>query len=183
MQKALFATLGCAMLLLFASPLRAQVETTPIPLNRKPDLSSMKFLVGTWKCTSTNTRRAVAFTDTVKYTVDPTGYWVVSTDVSDPVSFDPHAHTSVTKTTYDVTTTRWVSLMTDEQGNYDMSSSSGWKGNKLVWHDMAYPKSAYISSSGDTTLVKVSPTKTTSTYTFGEPSGRTVTGKTVCTKR
>lgn len=183
MQRTLFAALGCAVILLLSVPGRAQVETTPIPLNPKPDLSSMHYHIGTWRCTATNTRRGVPYTDTVKYVIDPTGFWIVATDVSDPVSFDPHKHTTVTRMTYDGSTSRWITLSTDEQGGYDMSTSSGWKGNTIVWHDAAYPKTSNIASSGDTTVTKVSPKKETSSFSFTEPSGRVITGKSVCTKR
>jgi hypothetical protein len=173
---------ACALIPLSTVVARAQVETTPIPMSPKPNFSSMQFQLGTWNCTTTNTRRAVPYTDTSKAVMDPSGYWMVTTDVTHPVSYDPHAHTTVTKVTYDASTSRWVSVSTDDGGGYDMSTSNGWEGNTMVWHDVAFPKTASITSSGDTTITKVSNTKTTLTSSFTESSGRVVHVKGTCTK-
>jgi hypothetical protein len=174
--------IGCAAILLFFSVARAQIETTPIPTTPKPDFSSMSFLAGTWNCTERNTRRPSAYTYTNTNSMDPSGYWMVTNAVSHPSSWAPTETKSVIKTTYDGSTSRWVAVSTDDQGGYDLSTSSGWKGDKIVWHDESYPKTNNTATSGDTTVTKASATKTTYTSSFTEPSGRTVNITGSCTK-
>ncbi len=183
MRKIVLTAVVCAAILLITAVAQAQVETTPIPMSPKPDFSSMQFQIGTWNCVSTNTRRASPYTDTSKTTMDPSGYWMVTTDVAHPVSFDPHTHINVTKMTYDASTSRWVSLSTDDGGGYDMAVSTGWKGNTLVWHDVSTTKTENIASVGDVTITKVSDTKQTNASTFTEPSARVVHVKGTCTKQ
>ena len=182
MQKGAFAAAACSAILLLTLVAQAQIETTPIPLPPKPNFSPMQFYVGTWNCVSTNTRRPNSFTDTVTYQMDSSGYWMNAKDVFHATSWAPQPSVTITKTTYDPSTSRWVSISTDDQGGYDMSTSSGWKGNTIVWHDQAYPKTNNVSSNGDTTVTKVSSSKTTAAGTFTEPSGRVIKAKTTCTK-
>lgn len=177
-----WATLGCLAALLIAGGAIAQVETTPVPPNPKPDFSSMSFFEGTWNCTESNTRRPRPYTYTSTYTMDSTGYWMDNKTANHPTAWFPRASTAVTRQTYDKSTGRWVTLTTDDQGNYDFSSSKGWKGNTIVWHDESYPKTNNTATSGDTYVTKQSPTKTTYTYSFTEPSGRNVKVKGTCIK-
>lgn len=183
MRSAVLLTITFLTAVLLATPIvRAQIETTPIPPNPKPDFSSMRYLVGTWNCTARNTRRPGPYTNTQTTSMDPSGYWMVTKTVGHPSSWAPRTLITETRTTYDGSTTRWVSLSTDNQGGYDMSTTTGWQGNAITWHDEAYPKTNNTSSNGDTITTKVSDTKTTYTSTFTEPSGRTINVTGSCTK-
>jgi hypothetical protein len=159
-----------------------QVETTPIPMAPKPNLTSMKFLIGTWNCSSQSARRPSPSTGTSTYALDPSGYWIVQTSTSPGVSWYPHKTASTDHITYDASTKRWVDTETDDNGGYDLSASSGWTGNAMVWHDITYPTGADIASNGDTTQTKVSDTKFTAISSFKTKKGRVVGVTTVCTK-
>lgn len=183
MQKIIaWAVFGCVSACLVATTAFAQVETTPIPPNPKPDFSSMAFLAGTWNCTESNTRRPRPYTYTNKTTMDSSGYWMVTNTVNHPSSWAPRPLDTQTRQTFDPSTSRWVTLSTDNQGGYDVSESTGWSGQTIVWKDMTYPKTNNTSTSGDTTITKVSDTKTTYASSFTEPTGRTVDVKGTCTK-
>ena len=177
-----WTVLGCVTAFMMGATAFAQVETTPIPPNPKPDFSSMAFLTGTWNCTESNTRRPRPYTTTNKTTMDPSGYWMITDTVSHPSTWAPRETRGRTWQTFDASTSRWVTISTDNEGGYDVSESPGWSGGKIVWHDVTYPKTNNTSSSGDTTYTKVSDTKTTYTSSFTEPSGRTVDVKGTCTK-
>jgi hypothetical protein len=183
MLRSIFFVAGCAVILFITSVAQAQVETTPIPLPPKPDFSSMKFLLGTWNCTETNTRRNKPYTSTSTTTMDPSGYWMDTKTVAHPVSFDPTPTVTTDKVTYDAG--HWVDVSTDDRGTYAFSSSTGWKGDKIVWHPGATSSvtSGNVVGGGDTTVTKVSDTKTTHTGSFKESSGRTITLKGTCTKQ
>jgi hypothetical protein len=159
-----------------------QIDTTPIPLPPKPDLSAMKFLVGTWSCSSKSARRATASTATVTYAMDPTGYWILETTKAPGVPWYPHASVSTDHITYDASTKRWVDTSTDDTGGYDMSVSDGWHGNTMVWHEVTYAKGADIASSSDSTQTKNSETKVSFVSSFKTTKGRVVGVSGTCTK-
>jgi hypothetical protein len=159
-----------------------QIETTPIPMLPKPDLSSMKFLVGTWNCSSKSARRPSPSTSTGTYALDPSGYWLVLTWTAPGVSWYPHASAGSDHISYDASTKRWIDTETDNNGGYDLSAASGWQGNTIVWHDITYPKGADLASNGDTTETKVSDTKVTTVSSFKTKKGRVVGVTTTCTK-
>src|SRR5579864_9041679 len=79
----------------------ANVEGTPPPTRPKPDLSSMKFLIGTWTCSELSSRRPGPFTVTEVYSMDPTGYWVIRDDTTHTASWIPRETHSQTRYTYD----------------------------------------------------------------------------------
>ena len=56
-----------------------KVEGTPVPTPAKPDMSSMRFLIGTWTCSDLSSRRPGPFTITEVYSMDPGGYWITAT--------------------------------------------------------------------------------------------------------
>jgi hypothetical protein len=178
------AGIGFVLVLFGGAAAFAQIESTPIPMPAKPDFGSMKFMVGTWNCTATNTRRSKPYTSTATTTMDPSGYWMTTKTVAHPVSFDPTPTITVDKVTYDAGSKQWVDVSTDDRGTYAIATSPGWNGNKIVWHpvNVTSVTSGNVVGGGDTTTTKLSDSKTMSVGTFKESGGRTVTFKSPCTK-
>ncbi|MBV8171316.1 MAG: hypothetical protein JO219_05220 [Candidatus Eremiobacteraeota bacterium] len=157
------------------------MESTPIPQSPKPDFSTMKFMLGTWQCSSRSSRRPTPFKTTTVTTLDSTGYWMVVNSTSPKVSWAP-AIVSVDRITYDGTFKRWADVYTDDNGGYDVSYSPGWKGGTITWTDALFTPGPDIVSTSPTVTTKVSDSKTTSHSTFKEKSGRTVSFDVACTK-
>jgi hypothetical protein len=160
----------------------AQVESTPVPEAPKPDFSSMSFLVGTWSCSTKSSRRPTAFATTVTDAMSPDGWWIEQKSVNQPMSWFNHVVTFYDKITYDASTKRWIDVNFGEMGGYGLSTSSGWNGNSIVWHDPTFAPNADVASQSDTTMTKDSNTKYTQSSSFTEPSGRSVSVVTTCTK-
>jgi hypothetical protein len=159
-----------------------QVETTPIPVQPKPDFSTWMWEIGTWNCSSQSARRATPQKSTTTYALDPSGYWIVGTTKTAGVSWFPHDSVSIDKLTYDASGKQWIDVTTDDLGGYDISSSTGWSGNKSVWHDVTYPKQADVVTSNDNTMTKVGDTKMTFVSSFVTAKGTTVGVTGECTK-
>ena len=180
-----YRVLAAAALLAAAAPAyaRAQVESTPIPAPSKPNFSSMEFLVGTWTCSTKSARRPAAYVTTSTYSMDPTGYWLNETSTTAMTSWISRKLTTWDKITYDADSKRWVDVAYGDGGAYGLSFSSGWQGNKMVWHDAGFAPSPDISAQTDTTNTKVSATKLTTSSSFTEAkSGRHVAVTGTCTK-
>lgn len=174
------AVLLAATIPSFAS---AQVESTPIPAPKKPNFSSMQFMVGTWTCSTKSARRPAAYVTTTTYTMDPSGYWLDSTSTTAPTKWISQRLTTNDKITYDSDTHRWVDITYGDGGAYGLSFSGGWAGNKIAWHDVSFAAGPDIKSQTDNIVTKVSPTKMTSESSFTEAkSGRVVGVSGVCTK-
>jgi hypothetical protein len=161
---------------------RSSLETTPIPAQPKPDFSSMMWEIGAWNCSSKSARRATPQESTTTYALDPSGHWIVGTTKTKSVSWFPHDGVAIDKLTYDASSKSWVDVTTDDLGGYDISSSSGWDGNKMVWHDVTYPKQADVVTSNDLTQTKVSDTKTTFVSSFVTAKHATIGVTGECTK-
>jgi hypothetical protein len=157
------------------------IESTPVPVTKKPDFSSMKFTLGTWTCSTQSARRPGPYTSTSNSAIDPTGYWIV-TDTTTAKTSWATAIVSVDKVTYDPDQHRWVDVYTDDQGGYDVTYSPGWSGNTMVWTDQLFAPGPDIIATSPLTNTKVSDTKMTSHNTFKEKSGRTIAVDSVCTK-
>jgi hypothetical protein len=155
------------------------IETTPIPVLTKPDFSKM--FLGTWRCSTKSSRRAWSYETTSTAHVSSDGYWLVtkSAVAKTPVN---GAFQSTDLVTYDFSRRRWVDIETDDQGNYDVTTSPGWRGSTIVWTDAFAPKSAGIASANPTSLTRVSAIKYTSLWSFVELGGRVVTVKSLCNK-
>lgn len=163
----------------------AQVESTPIPQPGKPNFSPLSFMIGSWTCSTKSARRPAPYTTTVTYTMDPNGWYIDETSVTNPMKWfaSQQKLTSYDKITYDSTTHRWADVLYDNQGGYGLSFASGWNGNKIVWHDVSFAPSSDVKSQTDTTTTKVSNSKMTSSSSFTETkTGRVVSVTTVCTK-
>jgi hypothetical protein len=164
-------------------PAGAQVESTPVPAPAKPDFSSVSFMLGTWTCSTKSSRRPGPFITTTTYRLDPSGYWINETSTVRPTSFISTRLTLFDKISYDPDTKRWVDVLYGDRGAYALSFSKGWDGNQMTWHDVSFAPGADISSQTDTTITKVSATKTTSSSAFTETkTGRHVTVNSTCTK-
>jgi hypothetical protein len=161
----------------------AQIESTPIPAPKKPNFSSMEFMIGTWTCATKSARRPMAYITTSTYTADPTGYWINETSVTKQTSWISTNLTVWDKITYDSDAHRWVDVSYGQGGTYNLSFSSGWDGNKMVWHDVSFAPTADISAQTDNAVTKVSNTRMTSASSFTEAKGgRRVAVTGVCTK-
>ncbi|MBV9055018.1 MAG: hypothetical protein JO351_00065 [Candidatus Eremiobacteraeota bacterium] len=181
MHSAIFAlALLAGLLPATASP---QVESTPIPATKKPNFSSMNFLIGTWTCSTKSARRPAPYVTTSTYSMDPSGYWISETSTTAKAPWISQTLTMSDKYTYDPDAHRWVDVTYGDLGAYGLSYSSGWNGNRLSWHDVSFAPGPDISSQTDTVVTKVSDTKTTSASSFTErKTGRHVSVNAVCTK-
>jgi len=179
-----------ALAVLFAaatpSQAPAQVESTPAPAPKKPNFSSMEFMIGTWSCSTKSARRPAPYMSTVTFAMDPTGWWIEGTTATTPTKWFPTQSKLMTydKITYDSQTHRWIDVSYGSLAAADLSvSTAGWNGNKFVWHSLTFAPTSDISSQTDNTITKVSNTKTTSSSSFTEAkTGRVVAVTGVCTK-
>lgn len=161
----------------------SEPTSVPVIVIPKPDLSAMNFLVGTWSCSKQETGLPAPYTSTVTYAVSRDGRWIEQTSVWDPVPWFPNKWTSNDEITYDADTKRWVDVEYDGIGGYSLTTSRGWAGNTIVWHDPAFTPSSKVASATDTTMTKVSDSKVTSTWSITKSNnGKTVSANTTCTK-
>jgi hypothetical protein len=177
--------IAAAVLFAAATPAYApaQVESTPIPAPKKPNFSSLDFMVGTWTCSTKSSRRPAPYVTTVTYSMDPSGYWMNQTSTTNPTKWVTTKLTVWDKITYDSDTHRWVDVSYGDGGAYGLSFATAWNGDKIVWHDVSVAPGPDIKSQTDNTVTKVSATKMTSTSSFTETkTGRVVTVNGICTK-
>lgn len=159
-----------------------KVEGTPVPTTPKPDLSSMKFLIGTWRCSDLSSRRPGPFTTTQVYSMDPNGYWIVRDDTIHKASWIPREFHSQTKYTYDAAAKRWIRITIVDQGGYAVATAPMPVDNKKTYTYMVQTKAQDIASYAPEAYVKESARKKTMTTSFTETDGRIVTVKETCTK-
>lgn len=171
-----------AALLLSCGAVLAQVESTPVPQTAKPDFSKMSFLMGTWNCSVKSSRRPSAYRTTATTTMSSDGYWMLTSTTVHKASWITQELRTQDRMTYDPSTSRWVDISYDDGGGYNVSTSPGWSGNKIVWTDKVITQVNATASTNPTTITKNSDTKTTATTSFKEPSGRVVSVLTTCTK-
>jgi hypothetical protein len=182
-MKRVLISVAIALAVAIPSYAGAQVESTPIPAPKKPNFSSMAFLIGTWTCSTKSARRPAAYTTTSTYSMDPTGYWIEETSTTNGTSWISRKLTIWDKITYDPDAHRWVDVTYGDGGTYGLSFSSGWNGNKMSWHDVSFVPGPDIASQTDNVNTKVSNTKMTSASSFTEAkSGRKVAVVGICTK-
>jgi hypothetical protein len=159
-----------------------KVEGTPVPMSPKPDMSALKFLIGTWQCSDLSSRRPGPFNVTQVYSIDSSGYWLVRDQTTHKASWIPRDFHSQTKVTYDALTKRWVRITTGDTGGYSVATAPMPAGMTETFTYVIQKKSPDIASYGPLVLVKVSDTKKTMTTSFTETSGRVVNAKETCTK-
>lgn len=161
----------------------AKVEGTPVPTPAKPDLSSMKFLVGTWTCSNLSSRRPGPFTTTEVYSLDPSGYWVVRNDTIHTASWIPREVRSQTKYTWDAGADRWVRITTGDGGQFAIATAPMPTAGGTKTYTYTLQSSAPgIASYAPEVYTKVSDTKKTMKTSFTEKSGRLVNVTQTCTK-
>ena len=151
-----------------ASAQSATPAATPVP-DMKPDFSSMKFLLGTWTCKTTqnDVGRGTGRTETDTNTMVLEDHYMRTDAVSHP--FDAARTRDVVNvgwTGYDTVTKNWYTFGVSNFGGFGMSTSPGWSSNTLVWTDTYNSDGQPLTV---TTVTKVSDTATTSvnTYTVG----------------
>lgn len=175
----LFMVAGGGAAVLAATP---AIEGTPIPPRPKPDLSSMKFLIGTWQCSDLSSRRPGPFTVTEVFSMDPTGFWVVRDDTTHTTSWVPNEFHSQTKYTYDPLAKQWVRITYGGRGGYAVATAPMPGGNKKIYTYLIQRTAPDILSYAPEVYTKVSDTKKTMTTSFTETNGRIVTVKETCNK-
>jgi len=166
-----------------SAALAQTMESTPAPRPAKPNFAPFSFMVGTWSCSTKSARRPAAYHTTETWSMDPTGYWLVGKQKTDPMSWFPYASTGEDRITYDPDTGRWVDVYQGDFGGYDLTSSKGWNGSSIVWHDLSFAGGKDVATQSDVTVTKVSPAKMTSTSTFTTAKGRSVGVTSTCTKQ
>jgi hypothetical protein len=181
-RRAAIAFCACAALVMSAAAIAQQIESTPIPEVPKPDFAAMNFLIGTWACSTKSARRPAPYLTTSTYTASPDGWWIEQKTVTQPVPWFNHTVTTYDKITYDPTTKRWIDVSYGDLGTYGFSTSPGWNGNAIVWHDPTFAPTSDITAQTDTTFTKDSGTKVTVSSSFTEASGRNVSVLTTCNK-
>lgn len=182
-MRSLFAFAATALFALSITAAHAQtMESTPAPAPKKPNLSALSFLEGSWSCWYKSSRRPSVGKYTVTYAPDATGFWLVAKTSSPGVPWFPYPSKAVDMITWDRDAGRYIDSFTDTQGNYDLSTSKGWVGSKLVWHSLAFTPGPDIVSVTDQTWTKVSATKLTAYNSFTTKKGRKVSVTGGCTK-
>jgi len=159
-----------------------KVEGTPVPMAPKPDMSALKFLIGTCQCSDLSSRRPGPFSVTQVYSMDASGYWLIRDDTTHKASWIPRDFHSQTKVTYDAQAKRWVRITTGDTGGYSVATAPTSAGMTNTYTYVIQTKSPDIASYGPLVFVKVSDTKKTMTTSFTETSGRVVNAKETCTK-
>ena len=163
--------------------LAQSMESTPAPKPKKPNFSAFAYMVGTWECSTKSARRPAAYHTTTTWEMDSTGYWLVGKSTQKAMAWFPYEATNEDRITYDADTSRWIDVTTGDYGNYDLQSSKGWIGKKIVWHDLANVPGKDVASAADVTITKVSDTKMTSMTSFKTVKGRSVGVTGTCTKQ
>ncbi|HEY6327031.1 MAG TPA: hypothetical protein VIW73_11030 [Candidatus Cybelea sp.] len=159
-----------------------KVEGTPVPTRPKPDLSSMKFLIGTWQCSDLSSRRPGPFTVTEVWSMDPSGYWMLRDTTTHKASWIPRDFRAQSRYTYDPLAKRWVRITISDNGVYSVATATMPSSNRKVYTYVIQTKAPDVASYAPEVFVKVSGTKKTMTTSFIETGGRVVTVKETCTK-
>lgn len=135
-------------------PAAVAAAPTPVPVTR-PDFSSMRFMSGTWTCTSIV--RGKNRPDTSTTTIGLDGAYMISHDVAPP--FDRYRTQAVrtdTYMTYNPRTHQWLSFNMDNFGGYLVTTSPGWNGNTMI-NTTLYSQDG---TTGTATTTKLSDTQT-----------------------
>jgi hypothetical protein len=165
-----------------AATVPPKAPTYPVP--KKPDFSSMKFLLGTWACATHSERRgSEASHTTVTYSMAPDGYSVKSISKSPKVSYAAVGFTATDWYTYDSNAKRWIDITIGSYGAYGYATSTGWENGHLLWGADSFLPDGDLTSSTGTLITKVSDTKLTTASAFTTTAGllNRVTG--TCTKQ
>ncbi|WP_317996264.1 hypothetical protein [Vulcanimicrobium alpinum] len=147
-----------------------KAPTYPVPV--KPDFSSMKFLLGTWKCATHSERRGnEASLATITYTMAPDGYFMKSLTKSQKVSYAAVGYTATDWYTYDNDAKRWIDVTVGSSGAYGYSTSMGWQNSYMLWGADSFLPNGDVTSSTGTLMTKISDTKYTTKQAFTTAAG------------
>lgn len=179
--------IGVLVLLFMASGIAGlaagmNVEGTPVPIDAKPDFSTMKFLIGTWTCTDVSSRRPGPFTVTEVYSMDSTGYWIVRDITTHKASWIPRDFHSQSKYTYDARAKRFVRITMGDRGDYNVATAPMPTGKQKTYTFVIQNATPDIATYAPEVYTKESDTKKTMTSSFTEKNGRVVNVKETCTK-
>jgi hypothetical protein len=156
----------------------ASAAPTPVPDGR-PDLNSMTFLIGTWKCDALV--RGKSRPDTITYSLGLDNRWLLSHDVAPP--FDQYRTRSITAdawTTYNPLNHQWVQITIDDFGSYVMATSPGWRDAAITWTSTV----ANDGSTGHDTFTKINDTQTKDVANGADKNGKPApTTTTTCSKQ
>ncbi len=169
-----------------ASPAMSTVppKAPRYPVPKKPDFSSMQFLIGTWNCSQHSERRGnEASHMTVTYSLSSDGYFMKSVSKSPKVSYAANGYTATDWITFDARANRWIDVQTGSYGSYGYSTSTGWEHGHLLWGADSFLPDGDVTSSTGILMTKVSDTKLTTASAFTTSAGllNRVTGS--CTKQ
>ena len=183
----LYRRCSCALALLLmvtagAAIAAPRIEGTPIPTAPKPDWSSMRFLIGTWKCTDYSSRRPAPFQTTEVYSMDATGYWMIRNDTIHTASWIPHEVHSQTRYTWDAFAHRWVRIAMSEFGTYSVATAGMAVNGKKTYTFVIQSKAPDVASYAPEVYNVDGNMKKTMTSSFNETNGRVVTVKEMCIK-
>ena len=171
------------------TPAPAMAATVPpkapyYPLPKKPDFSSMTFLLGTWSCASYSERRGnEASHTTVTYSMAPDGYFMKSISKSPKVSYAAVGSVATDWYTYDPNAKRWIDITIASYGGYGYSTSTGWENGHILWGAESFLPDGDLTSSTGTLLTKISATKFTTASAFTTTAGLLNRVKGSCTKQ
>jgi hypothetical protein len=183
----LYRRCACAFALLLAVSAAAataapRVEGTPIPTAPRPDWSSMRFLIGTWKCTDYSSRRPGPFQTTEVYSMDPSGYWMIRNDTIHTASWIPREVHSQTKYTWDAFAHRWVRITTGDFGAFAVATASMPVAGTKTYTYVIQTKAPDIASYAPEVYDVMGGMKKAMTTSFTETNGRVVNVKEMCIK-
>jgi hypothetical protein len=183
-SRGIYAALAMLLMVTGATAFAAtmKVEGTPVPMSPKPDMSALKFLIGTWQCSDLSSRRPGPFNVTQVYSMDGSGYWLIRDETTHKASWIPRDFHSQSKVTYDALAKRWVWITTSDSGGYGVATASMPVGMKKTYTYVIQTKSPDVASYAPLVLTRVSDTKKIMTTSFIETSGRVVSVKETCTK-
>jgi hypothetical protein len=167
----------------FAAPLPGFAsEATPIPRDVRPNFAAFSYMLGTWNCSVSSSRRARAFPAKVVTQLSKDGYWLVTVTTTPPVPWNPIQVVASDYVTYDNTRNVWVDMTWDNYGLYGVSVSRQQTPDRVVWDDELYPKSHATAKHFPRTVRRIDDRTMESTQRFAEPSGRSFSVDTVCKK-
>lgn len=174
-----FPLAGLLCAVVCVSPVAAQSTATPIPAPPKPDLTALKGIIGSWSCSTKNSRRPSAVAGAHAVSLDPSGSWIVHKGIIEPSPWYPHKVALTDYYTYDRAQKRWVDLSIDSEGGYALSTSPGPHGNTWMWHDSQQKQTGDVASFTDLKMV-IDGDVVTLENSFTTKSGKTVDEKTTC---
>lgn len=183
MTNRLIASVVAAFAVTASAAFAQSMESTPAPKPPKPNFAPYTFIVGTWSCSTKSARRPAPYETTTTYELDPTGYWLIGKSTTKAMAWFPYEASGEDRITYDADTGRWVDTFNGDFGGYDLSTSKGWSGETIVWHDLAFARGKDVASQTNLTITKVSDSKMASRSTFTTVKGRSVGVTSTCTKQ